>query len=110
MKKIDLMKHVVYLMLLLKETGKLVQKKPAVSLADRKCNTEPHFLSYICDSNLSMHLTPKLVQLYKDVSIDNRTLSKVNFSCPSPTYKIVHGLATLKNGSLITKMQNCPFL
>ena len=110
MKRVDHMKHVIYVMLLLSTTGKIVQKKPAVSLFDKKFKTEPYFLSFIWESKLPMHLTPRLVQLYKDVSIGNRALNKVNFSCPSATYEKVDGLVISKNRSVISKMQNCPFL
>ena len=77
-------------------TGKIVQKKPAVSLVDRKCNTEAYFLSFICENNLPIYLAPKLVQLCKDVSIDNKALNEVNFSRMPATYKIVEGLANQK--------------
>ena len=62
---------------------KIVQKKLAVSQVGRKCNTEPYFLSFICGSNLPIYVTPKLVQLYIDVSIVNRALKEVDFSQPS---------------------------
>ena len=40
-------------------TGKIVQRKPAVSLVDRKCNTEAYFFSFICENNLPIYLAPK---------------------------------------------------
>ena len=97
--------------------GKIVQKKPAVSLVDRKCNTEAYFLSFICENNLPIYLAPKLVQLCKDVSIDNKALNEVNFSRMPATYKIVDGLANQKilsakkkkKKSFIRKMQNSHF-
>ena len=90
-------------------TGKIVQKKPAVSLVDRKCNTEAYFLSFICENNLPIYLAPKLVQLCKDDSIDNIALNELNFSRTSATYKIVDGLAISKNKSVLRKMQNSHF-
>ena len=88
-------------------TGKIVQKKPAVSLDDRKCNTEAYFLLFICENNLPIYLAPKLIQLCKDVSIDNKALNEINFSRTLATYKIVYGLS--KNKSVIRKMQNSRF-
>ena len=76
--------------------GKIVQKKPAVSLVDRKCNTEAYFLSFICENNLPIYLAPKLVQLCKDVSIGNKALNEVKFSSTPATYKIVDDLANQK--------------
>ena len=90
-------------------TGKSVQKNPAVSLVDRKCNTEAYFLSFICEKNLPIYLAPKLVQLCKDDSIDNKALNEVNFSRTSATYKIVDGLAISKNKSVIRMMHNSHF-
>ena len=90
-------------------TGKIVQKKPVVTLVDRKCNTEAYFLSFIWANNLPIYLAPKLLQLCKDVSIDNKALNEVNFSRTSATYKIVDGLAISKNKSVIHKMQNSHF-
>ena len=94
MKKVNDIKHVLYFMLLLliftninsTPLEKVVQKKLAVSQADRKdrkCNTQPYFLSFICGSSLPIYLTPKLVQLYTDVSIVDRALKEVNFSWSS---------------------------
>ena len=66
-------------------TGKIVPKKHAISLVDRKCNTEAYFLSFICENNLPIYLEPKLVQLCKDVNIDKKALNEVNFSGTSAT-------------------------
>ena len=52
--------------------GKFVEPKPLVSIVDRKCVMEECLLSFICKPNLPILLTPKLMQLYKDVSQDQK--------------------------------------
>ena len=56
------------------------QTKPAVSLVNRKCNTELYFLWFVYENNVPIYITLKLVQLCKDVTIDNRNPNKIKLS------------------------------
>ena len=84
--------------------GTIPLKKPVVSVIDRKCNLEAYMLSFICEKNLSLSLTPKLVRLCKDLATDPKALDGLSFSHTSAIYIIVDGLSLTQK----KKTGRCP--
>eukprot|EP00111_Clytia_hemisphaerica_P013916 TCONS_00040959-protein len=91
------------------DSGKVVVKKPLVSLLDRKCNIEAYIVSFICEHNLPLSVAPHLTQLCKDLSVDSKALNAVNISATSATYKIVDGLGVHKRRQIISNLRKSPF-
>ena len=89
--------------------GKIAVPKPEVSIVDRKCIMEAHLLSFVCEHNLPVYLTSKLLQLCKDVNRDPKVLNEINLSPGSATYKIVDGLGHFYNKAVICNLRKKPF-
>lgn len=67
----------------------MLTTKPVVSIVYRKCVTEP----FICEHDLPILLTSKLVKLCKYVNRDQKVLrDEISMFFSSATYKIVDSL------------------
>ena len=70
---------------------------------------EAHLLSFVCEHSLPVYLTPKLLQLCKDVNRDPKVLNEINLSPGSATCKIVDGLGHFCNKAVICNLRKKPF-
>ena len=89
--------------------GKIAVPKPEVNILDRKCMMEAHLLSFVCEHNLPVYLTPKLLQLCKYVNRDPKVLNEIYLSPGSANYKIVDGLVHFYNKAVICNLRKKPF-
>ena len=79
-----------------------------VYVIGRKCNIEVYLLAFGCKNNLPMSATPKLVQLFKDVSVDTKALNMVTFSHTFTKYKIVDGLSLWRKKMIVESLKKYP--
>lgn len=82
--------------------------KSLVCVIGRKCNIEVYLLAFGCKNNLPMSATPKLVQLFKDVSVDTKALNMVTFSHTFTKYKIVDGLSLWRKKMIVESLKKYP--
>ena len=81
----------------------------SVLLIGSPLSMEAHLLSFLCEHNLPISLTPRLLQLCKDINQDSKALNQISMSPRAATYKIVHGLGLFYNKAVICKLQKNSF-
>ena len=84
-------------------------QNPAVSLSDRTSHQEALICTFVAENSLPLSVTPKLVELAKELSRDQKALSDVALSRRSATRKLVHGIHNVVRKRLVSAMKTSPF-
>ena len=83
--------------------------KSFVSFVDRQSHMEAFICSFICENNLSLSLSPKLIDFAKTLASDSQALNEVHMERPCAKYKIVDGLSLAYRNETVRNMRQHPF-
>ena len=89
------------------EPEKVVQ--PAVPVNDRRLNSEAILLGFLAENDLPFTITPKLIELSKQLAKDTKALNELKMDRNTASYKMTFGLASFFERELDEELRNTFF-